>query len=192
MTAVSSPVLIVDDDADHRTLLATYLASEGYTVAEVDSGERALEFVARETVALVLLDVLLPGLSGFEVCRRLKRDPKSSATPVIMVTALGDPTSRTKAFDSDADEYISKPVFRLELLARVRALLRLRRTQLDKDAAMRALESCERTHLHELLGRYLPQEAVQQLLQLPEPERDARLQRALGAALADAQRTSKG
>jgi DNA-binding response OmpR family regulator len=140
----------------------------------------------------VLLDVLLPGLSGFEVCRRLKRDPISAATPVIMVTALDDATSRTKAFDSDADEYISKPVFRLELLARVRALLRLRRTQLDKDAAVRALESCERTHLQELLGRYLPKEAVAQLLQLPEPERDARLQRALGAALADAERAKKG
>jgi putative two-component system response regulator len=192
MTAVSSPILVVDDDADQRTLLTTYLAGEGYSVAEADSGERALELVAREPVALVLLDVLLPGLSGFEVCRRLKRDPISAATPVIMVTALDDATSRTKAFDSDADEYISKPVFRLELLARVRALLRLRRTQLDKDAAVRALESCERTHLQELLGRYLPKEAVAQLLQLPEPERDARLQRALGAALADAERAKKG
>jgi DNA-binding response OmpR family regulator len=129
--AVSSPILVVDDDADHRVLLTTYLAGEGYSVAEVDTGEAALEFIARQPVALVLLDVMLPGLSGFDVCRRLKRDPKTAATPIVMVTALGDTTSRTKAFDSDADEFIAKPVFRLELLARVRSILRLRRTQLE-------------------------------------------------------------
>ena len=158
MTAVSSPILVVDDDADQRTLLTTYLAGDGYPVAEADSGERALEFIAAQPVALVLLDVMLPGLSGFDVCRRLKRDPKTAGIPVVMVTALGDSASRTKAFDSDADEFIAKPVFRLELLARVRAIMRLRRTQLDKEAAVRALES---------------------LLKLPEHEREAVLQRAL-------------
>ena len=183
---VSSPILIVDDDADHRALLATYLASEGYPVAEADSGERALEIIASQTVALVLLDVMLPGLSGFDVCRRLKRDPKTAATQVVMVTALGDAASRTKAFDSDADEFIAKPVFRLELLARVRAILRLRRTQLDKEAALRALEQQQRDGLQELLARYLPAAAVESMMKLPAGERDALLQRALRAAAPDA------
>lgn len=183
MTAVSSPILIVDDDADHRTLLATYLSADGYNVAEADSGEAALEFIARQPVALVLLDVLLPGLSGFDVCRRLKRDPKTGTVPVVMVTALDDATSRTRAFDSDADEFIAKPVFRLELLARVRAILRLRRTQLDKEAALKALESRQRDDLRELLARYLPAASVERLLRLPEHERDALLRDALGAAL---------
>ena len=179
---VSSPILIVDDDADHRALLATYLASEGYPVAEADSGERALEIIASQTVALVLLDVILPGLSGFDVCRRLKRDPKTAATQVVMVTALGDAASRTKAFDSDADEFIAKPVFRLELLARVRAILRLRRSQLDKEAALRALEEQQRGGLKELLARYLPAASVEQLMKLPADERDALLERALRVA----------
>ena len=182
MPTVSSPILIVDDDADHRALLATYLASEGYPVAEADSGERALEIIASQTVALVLLDVMLPGLSGFDVCRRLKRDPKTAATQVVMVTALGDAASRTKAFDSDADEFIAKPVFRLELLARVRAILRLRRTQLDKEAALRALETQQRGGLKELLVRYLPAASVEQLMKLPADERDALLERALRTA----------
>jgi len=183
MIAVSSPILVVDDDADQRTLLTTYLAGEGYSVAEADSGESALELIARQPVALVLLDVMLPGLSGFDVCRRLKRDPQTASTPVLMVTALGDTASRTRAFDSDADEFIAKPVFRLELLARVRGILRLRRTQLDKEAAVQALESRQRPQLRELLARYLPQAAVDGLMGLPEPERDALLQRALRAAV---------
>jgi DNA-binding response OmpR family regulator len=186
MTAVSSPILVVDDDADHRPLLSTYLAADGYPVAEADSGESALELIEREPVALVLLDVMLPGLSGFDVCRRLKRDPKTASMPVVMVTALSDATSRTKAFDSDADEFIAKPVFRLELLARVRAILRLRRSQLDRDAAVQALELQQRGQLPALLARYLPPEAAERILRLPEPERDALLRRALRAALPEA------
>lgn len=188
MTAVSSAILVVDDDADHRTLLATYLAADGYPVVEADSGERALEIIAEQPVALVLLDVMLPGLSGFDVCRRLKRDPKTAATPVVMVTALGDPTSRAKAFDSDADEFIAKPVFRLELLARVRAILRLRRTQLDKEVAQQALEAQQRADLRQVLARYLPEAALERLLRLPEAERDEQLRRALLAAPPDAGR----
>lgn len=182
MTAVSSPILVVDDDADHRVLLTTYLSAEGYSVAEADSGEGALEFIARQPVALVLLDVMLPGLSGFDVCRRLKRDPKTAAVPVVMVTALGDSTSRARAFDSDADEFIAKPVFRLELLARVRAILRLRRTQLDKESAMRELDSRQRGDLREVLARYLPADEVERLLRLPDAERDALLRGALARA----------
>lgn len=186
MTAVVSSILVVDDDADQRNLLLTYLASEGYSVVEAGSGERAIELLAREPIALVLLDIELPGLSGFEVCRHLKRDARTAAIPVLMVTAHGDPVSRARAFDSDADEFIAKPVFRLELIARVRALLRLHRTQLDKAAALEALEQKHAGRLRDLLERHLSPAETERLLQLPADERDARLQRALRAALADA------
>lgn len=134
MNPVSPPILVVDDDTDNRNLLRAYLEAEGHDVAEADSGEKALEFMRTQPVALVLLDVMLPGLSGFDVCRRIKREPKTAATPVLMVTTLGDTDSRVKAFDSDADEFIAKPVFRRELIARTRAMLRLRRMQALRDA----------------------------------------------------------
>jgi CheY-like chemotaxis protein len=184
-TAVSSSILVVDDDADQRNLLVTYLSSEGYSVVEAGSGEEALERIAREAPALVLLDIMLPGLSGYEVCRHLKHDPRTAAIPVLMVTAHGDPISRAQAFDSDADEFIAKPVFRLELIARVRALLRLQRTQLDKDAALQALEHKQQGRLREWIERYLPAADVERVVQLPAAERDDWLERALRAALAD-------
>jgi class 3 adenylate cyclase len=176
MTFASPPILVVDDDADNRNLLKVYLAAEGHEVVEADSGEKALEFISGQPVALVLLDVMLPGLSGFDVCRRIKRDPNTASTPVLMVTALGDTESRTKAFDSDADEYIAKPVFRRELIARVRALLRLRRVQLDKEAAQLALEAEKRDRLQTLFERYMSKTVAEHLLQLPDSQRNALLQ----------------
>ena len=186
MSTVAAPILVVDDDTDSRMLLTTYLSAEGHHVVEADSGEKALAILAEGPAALVVLDVLLPGLSGFDVCRRIKRDPKTGATPVIMVTSLADTQSRTKAFESDADEFLAKPVFRPELIARVRSMLRLRRVQFDMEAAQRALEAQQRGHLPALLARYLPKADVERLLQLPDAERDALLERALRAALAGA------
>jgi len=175
MTYTAAPILVVDDDADNRMLLTTYLSAEGHHVVEADTGEKALAIMAEGPVALVLLDVMLPGLSGFDVCRRIKRDAKTESTPIIMVTALGDTQSRTKAFESDADEFIAKPVFRPELIARVRAILRLRRVQLDKEAAQLALETEKRDRLQALFERYMSKNVVEHLLKLPDSERDALL-----------------
>ncbi|MGH8443366.1 MAG: response regulator, partial [Nevskiaceae bacterium] len=175
MNFAPAPVLIVDDDPDNRMLLSTYLAAEGHAVVEADSGEKALEILAKGPVALVLLDVMLPGLSGFDVSRRIKRDPKTSGTPVIMVTSLGDPQSRTRAFDSDADEIIAKPVFGPELIARVRSIMRLKRTQLDKENAQLALEAEKRDRVQALFERYMSKNVVEHLLELPDAEREALL-----------------
>lgn len=176
MSAIAPPILVVDDDADNRTLLRTFLEAEGHTVVEVETGEKALELIAQQPMAIVLLDVMLPGVSGFDVCRRIKRDKVSAGTPVLMVTALGDTESRSKAFDSDADEFIAKPVFRRELIARVRALLRLRRTQSEKETALLALEAEKRDRVQALFERYLSKNVAEHLLRLPDPERAALLE----------------
>lgn len=175
MTFAGAPILVVDDDADNRTLLTTFLVAEGHEVVEADSGERALELIAKQPMSLVLMDVQMPGLSGFDVCRRIKRDPKTAGTPVLMVTALGDSEARAKAFDSDADEFIAKPVFRRELIARVRALLRLRRSQYEKESALLALEAEKRDRLQALFERYMSKTVAEHLLQLPDADREALL-----------------
>lgn len=171
----AAPILVVDDDASNRLLLKTFLGAAGHAVVEAASGEEALAAVARQRVALVLLDVMLPGVSGFEVCQQLKRDPATQGIPVIMVTALGDAESRTRAFESDADEFLAKPVFRPELVARVRSILHLRSAQAAKEAAVLALETEKRGRLQKLFERYMSKAVAEHLLRLPEAERDALL-----------------
>jgi class 3 adenylate cyclase len=176
MIPAPPPVLVVDDDPGNRALLRTFLGAAGHPVVEAATGEEALQRVERTPVGLVLLDVMLPGLSGFEVCQKLKHDPRTAATPVIMVTALGDTASRTRAFESDADEFLTKPVFRPELLARVRSILHLRQMQADKEAAVLALEAEKRGRLLALFERYMSKAVAEHLLRLPESERAALLQ----------------
>jgi len=173
--AASAPILVVDDDPSNRVLLRTFLSAAGHAVVEASTGEEALQLVERKRFALVLLDVLLPGLSGFEVCQKLKHDKRTATLPIIMVTALSDAASRTKAFDSDADEFLTKPVFKPELLARVRAILHLRRVQADKEAAVLALETEKRNRLQAMFERYMSKAVAEHLLRLPEAERDALL-----------------
>jgi adenylate cyclase len=170
------PVLVVDDDPANRALLRAFLSAAGHGVLEAGSGEEALQLAERKRVGLVLLDVQMPGMSGFEVCARLKRDARTSSIPVIMVTAQGDAASRTQAFESQADEFLAKPVFRPELLARVRSILHLRQVQADKEAALVALEAEKRATLQALFERYMSKTVAEHLLRLPASERDALLQ----------------
>lgn len=161
-------VLIVDDNPDNRALFTAYLAAEGYRTLEAETGTAALERVRRDRPDLVLLDVLLPDLSGFEVCQRLKQDAATVSTPVIMVTTLEDSDSRTRAFEADADEFLSKPVHRRELIARVRSMLRLRH-------ALKALEQERQQRLQGLFERYVSKQVAERLLQLPDDQRAALL-----------------
>jgi adenylate cyclase len=174
--APSAPILVVDDDPSNRVLLRTFLSAAGHAVVEAGTGEEALQLVERKRFALLLLDVMLPGLSGFEVCQKLKHDKRTSTVPIIMVTALGDAASRTKAFESDADEFLTKPVFRPELIARVRSILHLRQVQADKEAAVLALETEKRSRLQTMFERYMSKSVAEHLLRLPESERNALLQ----------------
>src|SRR6187399_2455075 len=117
-------ILIVEDDHDIAALIAHYLEKAGYTRDIVGDGGRALA-AARETPPdLVILDLMLPGLNGLEVCRALRYDARTAALPIIMLTARGEESERILGLDSGADDYIVKPFSPNELMARVRALLR--------------------------------------------------------------------
>ena len=123
---MSAKILVVDDVAMNVKLLADLLAVKGYATCTATSGPQALERIASEHPDLVLLDVMMPGMSGYEVCRAIRADPAHAMLPVVLVTALDPAEERAKGLDAGADDFLSKPVSQAELLARVRSLLRIK------------------------------------------------------------------
>ena len=103
-------ILVADDDPDLRLLFRLVLQRGGYEVIEADSGEQALERAIDSAPELILLDVMMPGLTGFDTCRRLKNDRRTGNVPVVFITARDDLASRTEGLQSGAEAYISKPV----------------------------------------------------------------------------------
>jgi class 3 adenylate cyclase/CheY-like chemotaxis protein len=122
-------VLVVDDTPHNVKLLADLLAVKGYDVATAVNGEEALAKVAADPPDLVLLDVMMPGLSGYDVCRRLRADPATSLLPVVLVTSLDPQSERVKGIEAGADDFLPKPINQAELFARVRSLLRIKSLQ---------------------------------------------------------------
>jgi DNA-binding response OmpR family regulator len=114
-------VLVVDDEPIVRRVVATYLRHEGHRTLEAPDGRAALELIQREEPGLVVLDLMLPGIDGLELCRMIRR---SSDTPVIMLTARGEEADRIVGLDLGADDYVTKPFSPRELVARVRSVLR--------------------------------------------------------------------
>jgi len=119
-------VLVVDDNQQNLELLQAYLEDMDCRTIPAHDGPQALAIIALEPPDLILLDVMMPRMSGFEVCKKIKNDPKTSDIPVIMVTALNEFGDIERGIDSGTDDFISKPVNKLELLTRVRTMLKLK------------------------------------------------------------------
>jgi len=128
-------ILIVDDNEQNRELLEAYLDSLPCNIHCAPDGTEALQSVASHEPDLILLDIMMPKMSGFEVCERLKSDPKTRQIPIIMVTALNEVGDIERGVEAGTDDFISKPFNKLELITRVKSLLKLRllKQQLDRN-----------------------------------------------------------
>src|SRR5213076_2354637 len=124
---MTARVLVVDDVELNVKLLEAKLSSEYFEVIAADNGPTALELAESELPDIILLDIMMPRMDGFEVCRRLKANPRTADIPVVMVTALSDVADRLRGLESGADEFLTKPVNDTALFARVRSLVRLKR-----------------------------------------------------------------
>ncbi len=162
-------VLIVDDTLTNRFILAKLLQKEGYEVCQAEDGPTALALALSHRPAVVLLDIVMPGMDGYEVCARLREQPETATIPIIFLSALDTPFDKVKAFQEGAADYVTKPFQSAEVLARVRHQMRLQlaqsaQRQLNADLETRVQE---RTHLLEL--------AHKQLLEIAMTDRLTRL-----------------
>ena len=124
MAATQPRVLLVEDEAAQREVLAYNLESEGFEVARAETGDEALLLVDEETPDVIVLDWMLPGVSGIEICRRLKTRAQTRDVPIIMLSARSEEADRVRGLDTGADDYVVKPYSVVELMARVRTQLR--------------------------------------------------------------------
>lgn len=145
----SCHVLIVDDNPQNVELLEAYLSGLRCRVTSASDGLEAISAVQQEPPDLILLDVMMPRLSGFEVCQRLKSDPATREIPVLMVTALNEVGDVERGAEAGTDDFLSKPFNKIELLTRVRTLLRLRLLKRELDRQAGRVEADRRSDLDE-------------------------------------------
>src|SRR5215813_3068102 len=155
MAESQAKILVVDDEADNIRILEVLLLRRGYEVIKARNGAEALQQVYSERPDLILLDVMMPIMDGFEVCKILKDNPETHLIPVVIMTALGQVEDRVKGIEAGADDFLTKPVHRDELLARIRTSLRLKQTIDGK------MDTLQLTREH--LAKFVPQ-AVQRLI----------------------------
>ena len=123
---MSARILIVDDSPASVKMLAAKLTNEYYQILTAGDGIGALEAVGRDAPDLILLDVMMPGIDGFEVCRRIKQNPETTHIPVVIITALDSREDRVRGLEAGADDFLTKPVHDTTLFSRVRSLVRLK------------------------------------------------------------------
>ena len=159
-----SRILVVDDNIQNVELLEAYLSTAGYEVLKAYDGEEALKAVEQENPHLILLDVMMPKLNGYQVCRILKEKETTRFTPIIMITALKEIEDKIKGIEAGADDFLSKPFNKLELLTRVKSLLRLRhlRDELDRK------KEEEKERMKQIFKTYLSDEIANLVLSNPE------------------------
>jgi two-component system, OmpR family, alkaline phosphatase synthesis response regulator PhoP len=138
-----SKILIADDNHQNCELLDAYLADEGYQIDFAYDGQQTLDMVEKFQPDLILLDIMMPKVSGYEVCLRLKENPQTRPIPVIMVTALAEMGDIEKAVNAGATDFLTKPVNKLELKIRVKSLLGLRHITEERDRLLAYLTSVE-------------------------------------------------
>ncbi len=166
-------ILVVDDLPQNVKLLADLLGAKGYAVVTASSGPEGLLKVETDTPDLVLLDVMMPGMSGYEVCRKIRENPANGILPVVMVTSLDPTQERIRGLEAGADDFLTKPVNQPELLARVRSLVRVK--QLYDTVQTQAAQLAE-------LNKTLEQRVTEQVTQL---DRLGRLKRFFSPQLAE-------
>lgn len=160
MSEFQAKILVVDDEEKNVKLMEALLLPRGYEVVKAYNGEEALQQVEKESPDLILLDVMMPIMNGFEVCKKLKDDPETHLIPVVIMTAVGQVEDRIKGIEAGADDFLTKPVNRDELLARIQTSLRL------KETVERKLDTLKGAQ--EYLARFVPQSVIRMLEENPE------------------------
>ena len=138
-----STILVVDDNPQNLELLQAYLEDLGCQVISAVDGVEAMQAVAEHNPDLILLDIMMPRMSGFEVCRRLKEDESTADIPVVMVTALNELGDIERAVAAGTDDFLSKPINKLELLTRVKSLLRVRHLKGELERTLAYLQEVD-------------------------------------------------
>ena len=139
----TSKILIADDNLQNCELLDAYLSDDSYEIAMAHDGRETLKKVAEFRPDLILLDIMMPKLSGYEVCKQLRADASTRDIPVLMVTALAEMGDIERAVQAGADDFLTKPVNRLELTTRVKSLLRVRHLTSQRDRLLAYLEEID-------------------------------------------------
>ena len=137
-------VLIADDNPQGVELLEAYLSGCDYEIRTAADGEETLQQVRDFGPDLILLDIMMPKISGFEVCKRLRQEPATRAIAILMITALDQPSDIEKAVDAGTDDFVTKPINKSELMLRIRSLLRSRLYKLELERALAYIEEVER------------------------------------------------
>lgn len=155
MSDASSTILIVDDDWMIREIMQTHLEYAGYLVQTAPSGEIGLELATARTPDLVILDIRMQGMSGHEVCSRLKAAPATRNTAVLITTAMDDDESRRRAVEAGADDFLAKPFDAIVMLTRVKSLLRIKALQDELEQRERRLRHILTKHVNEETARLI-------------------------------------